>query len=108
MTSPEFADMSQQMMRHTDNHLQHYYTTLQHRFGDPRVYQQQEQAIRAQTARAMHQGASKNSSLLQGAYEAQQKKNIDTHNARMSKKRTSFATDPKQRQTSQHRPQKNA
>ena len=67
-----------------------YLLTLQHRYGDPRVYAMQEQQMRADTAAIQFNAMKNEESALKSAYETQRATVRNMHETRMgrSKKRT--------------------
>ena len=78
-----FQNMSSEM----GGKLTHYYHSLQHRFGDPRVYAAQEEQIRAQSAVVEHAQAMNHSDALRTAYQQQQLQIDETHGSRMESRR---------------------
>ena len=66
--------------------LNSFYSGLQSRYGDPRVYAMQREEMQKQDARLMHQESSRTAELLRSAYDARAEKNRSTHTTRMKKK----------------------
>ena len=87
MTAPEMGRYYSYMTQDMGEKLSGYYNSLQNRFGDPRVYAQQQEEMRAQEAAVQYKKSQKVAELLSSAYEKQQKNNRDAHSQRMSKRR---------------------
>lgn len=87
MSIPEMDDAYGRMAAGLRNRTNDYLLTLQHRYGDPRVYAMQEQQMRADTA-AMQFNAMKNEeTALRSAYETQRATVRNMHEARMGRSR---------------------
>ena len=76
-------DHTQIMQNAMENTLGSYYTSLQSRFGDPRVYASQVEQMRKDEAAVMHARAKKTEVLLADAYRRQQERNRATHTDRI-------------------------
>ena len=84
MACPEMGQMYMAMTVDMGQKLSGYSMSLQSRYGDPRVYaQQQEQMARDQAAVA-HSKSQKTAQLLEDAYERQKERNRVQHNTRIN------------------------
>ena len=86
MSCPEMGVNYNMMTNDLGGKLNQWMTGLQTRYGDPRVYQMQQQEMQQQDARVEHQKATKTAELLKNAYTARAEKNRETHTTRMSKR----------------------
>jgi hypothetical protein len=68
--------------------LSHYMNGLQARYGDPRVYEMQQQEMAQQEARVVHKKSAKTAALLRSAYDARTEKNRELHSARLKQRTT--------------------
>lgn len=66
------------------NNLGNYYKSLQARYGDPRVYAQQEEEMRRDEAAVEYARSKNREQLLNDAYERQKDRNRALHNAKVS------------------------
>lgn len=101
MACEEIDVMRQQVMSSLRNNVSAWQTNLQAQWGDPRVYQSQEQERRRQDARVAYDLGRRNEHLLDEAYakqsEAHKKKHTDRLKTRLSRKR---GTPPESQGTS--------
>jgi hypothetical protein len=74
------------VMAGMQNNLGNYYLSLQTRYGDPRIYQEQEAQMRRDEAAVMHTKSKKTEELLRDAYERQRERNRDLHSTRVRKR----------------------
>lgn len=72
------------------NKLGGYLTSLEHRYGDPRVYEQEREQMAAQTAAVMHARARTAEGAMRTAYDDKRAAVRDEH----SKKRSRQGTRP--------------
>ena len=86
MSCPEMGVNYNMMTNNLGGKLNQWMTGLHGRYGDPRVYQMQQQEMQQQDARVEHQKAAKTADLLKNAYDARAVKNRETHTTRMSKR----------------------
>lgn len=75
-----------------------HYLAMQTRYGDPRVYQQQEEQMRKDRAAVEYAKSKKTSELLEDAYKRQQERNRETHYKRVSTRNARKLTLPPQSQ----------
>lgn len=89
--------------------LSGYYQSLQSRYGDPRVYAQQQDQMARDRVAVQHATSQKTARLLEDAYQRQSERNRELHSSRISNRvdRTSStlpeSAAPKKRRTA--RPQ---
>jgi len=69
----------------TKQRLGNYYTSLQARYGDPRVYQQQQDVMRQQDARILYTHAKTQEDSLRAAYDKQVDEVRQQHSTRRQK-----------------------
>ena len=86
MAFPQTNQMMHAMSIDMQRKLGHYYTSMESRYGDPRVQQEQLNEQRRAQAAAMHAKAQETSALLQDAYAQKQAKNRTEHGARIASK----------------------
>ena len=84
MAYPQTNDMMRAMSMDMKSKLGGYYTSLQTRYGDPRVYQAQEEQMRRDQASIAHAKSRNTSQLLEDVYVRQQQRNRAVHNTRIS------------------------
>lgn len=74
---------------------------LQAKYGDPRVYEQQQAEMNRVDAEVQHDLSRRTSALLEDAYEKQRSKNRETHTQRMAKHRAALKAPSRSRATRQ-------
>ena len=74
------------MTRDMGGKLAGYFESLQHRYGDPRVYAMQQEEMAERRGRAAHTKASTAAEALREAYKSKASKNRADHNKRMATK----------------------
>jgi len=62
-----------------------YYTSLQHRYGDPRVYAMQEEAMRVEQAAIGHHSVVTRADALRSAYDHNRSATRVAHDLRMKR-----------------------
>ena len=87
MTCPEMGRYYTAMTQDMGGKLSGYYLSLQQRYGDPRVYAQQQQAMRAQEARVVHQQKTQAASTALQHQQTQREQARKAHSERMSKRK---------------------
>jgi hypothetical protein len=84
MACPEINAMHEQVKGRLDHTLTNWHQALQFRYGDPRVYEMQQEAMQRQQMGVVYEAARReDKSLLQDAYQQRAAKNRETHTARM-------------------------
>lgn len=83
MSCPEIGALYQHMTTDMRHKLNAYHTSLQSRYGDPRVYAQQQEAMARDRAAVQHEKSRKTALLLEDAYQRQAKRNRDLHASRI-------------------------
>jgi len=84
MAAPELGMYFNAMSRDMGSKLSGYYASLQHRFGDPRVYAMQQSEMRQQNEHIAQSKKEYTASLLEEAYQKQQVRNRNNHKKRLS------------------------
>lgn len=84
MSCPEIAQMYDRMTHDMTQKLNNYSISLQSRFGDPRVYAQQEEEIAKQRSRVQYNRTKKTAKLLEDAYQRQSERNRNIHHERIN------------------------
>ena len=87
MGEPRMGLYYDAMTRDMGGKLNGYFQSLQHRYGDPRVYAEQRNEMQQQQAAVMHARATTVSEALKEAYSKKSQQNRDTHKTRLSKRR---------------------
>ena len=64
--------------------LSGYYYSLQSRYGDPRIYAQQQEQMARDQAAVQYAKSKKTAKLLEDAYQRQSERNRELHNTRLS------------------------
>ena len=98
MASHEIAQYYSAMTRDMGQKLSGYAVSLQTRYGDPRIYAQQQAEMERDKAAVMHARSKKTESLLQDAYDRQAARNRELHTERIS---TRLGQDSAKRPVSQ-------
>lgn len=75
--------MTRGMTQDLSQKLGGYYTSLQTRYGDPRVYQAQQAEMARDQAAIVHAKAQSTAQTMKSAYERQQQRNRALHNTRI-------------------------
>ena len=91
MACPEISDMRQQVCDRLRGNVNTWQYNLQARWGDPRVYEAEQEEMLREEARVVHDLSRRNSNLLSEAYAKQREKNRETHSARLTKVRAQNA-----------------
>ena len=84
MACQEFGSIYNAMTRDMGRKLDMYQISLQTRYGDPRIYAQQQEIAARDTAAAEYMKSKKTSQLLEDAYKRQTERNRAIHNSRLS------------------------
>lgn len=87
MACREIATMREQVMESFRGSVDTWQYNLQARWGDPRVYAAEQQAMQRREAALAYDLSRRNSKLLDDAYTKQRDKQADTHNKRIAKSR---------------------
>lgn len=105
--------MAQQYMDYTyrnmaagiNGTLGNFYMSMQTKYGDPRVYQAQQEQMRLDEAAVKYARHKKTERLLEDAYKRQQQRNAHVHNTRLTHRggQTSSARPESQVDSSQSR-----
>ena len=83
MSCPEIVHLYNAIRTDTNLRMGDYIAKLQSRYGDPRVYQAQQQEMLQEQAAVMHAGSRRKETILEDAYNAQVMKNRKTHEERL-------------------------
>ena len=75
MACPEFGRMYDSMTTDMGQKLSGYYQSLQSRYGDPRVYAQQQDQMARDRVAVQHAKSQKTARLLEDAYQRQSERN---------------------------------
>lgn len=94
ITSTEIGDAMHHMSSDMHGKLGNYMTSLQHRYGDPRVYAAQREEMAMEQAAVNHAQSRSKEEVLQTAYDKKRITNRETHNARMTQLRESKQRTP--------------
>ena len=110
MSCPEIGRLYNAMTTDMGRKLSGYSQSLQSRYGDPRVYAQQQEAMARDRAAVQHAKSRRTAELLHEAYERQQQRNRELHDARISNRvrrksaKPPESDTPSKRQNSQQPP----
>lgn len=93
MAAPELGVYYNAMTRDMGSKLSGYYVSLQHRYGDPRVYAAQREQMRQRELDVVRSGKTQHTKqLLDDAYNKRRVQFREEHNARMSKRQSGHRT----------------
>jgi hypothetical protein len=81
--SREMATAYGFMTQDMSGKLSNYFYSLQHRYGDPRVYAMQQQEMRMEQASVAHQYATTRADVLRTAYDKNRESAREGHDSRM-------------------------
>jgi hypothetical protein len=87
MACREIVQMREQVMDRMRGNVDTWQYNLQARWGDPRVYAAEQQAMQRQEAAVAYNMSRRNTQLLDDAYTKQRAKQAETHNKRLTKSR---------------------
>ena len=94
MSCPEINELYCAMRQDTSTEMTRYINRLQARYGDPRVYQLQEQEMRREEAATLYDQGRRRETRLEDAYHAQVEENRQKHAARVKSLTASQNTHP--------------
>jgi hypothetical protein len=94
MSCPEIGRLYNAMTMDMSQKLNGYHQSLQLRYGDPRVYAQQQEAMARDRAAVQHAKSRKTEELLHEAYERQQQRNRELHDTRINNRSRRKSTKP--------------
>ena len=95
MSCPEIDLYRRQVCQRLGITVNDWHTQLQSRYGDPRVYAQQQAEMNRIDAEVAHDLSRRNSNLLDEAYEKQRLKMRESHHDRMAKTRATLRKSQK-------------
>lgn len=88
MAEQSIGMMTQAMTQDMGAKLGGYYQSLQTKYGDPRVYQAQQNEMARDQAAVLHARAHNAAATLKSAYGRQQERNRAVHNTRIASKKS--------------------
>lgn len=83
MSCPQMGDVYTAMTNNMRMKMGGYVMSLQSRYGDPRVYAQQEEQMRRDQAAVAYNKSKKTAALLEDAYKRQTERNRSLHSDRL-------------------------
>jgi hypothetical protein len=96
MACPEINQMREEVCQSMKGTVDTWQYKLQARYGDPRVYEMEREAMLREEAGVMYEQNRRNTSLLNDAYTKQSEKQRSTHSTRMTDlKRRGYRTADK-------------
>ena len=94
MSCPEIVSLYNGIRTDTSQMMGDYILKLQSRYGDPRMYQAQQNEMRREEEGVVHDQGRKREKLLESAYEQQVTKNREAHANRIKSLSLERSTPP--------------
>ena len=106
MACPELSMATSYMSQNMRNQLGGYQLSLQCRYGDPRIYAQQEQQMAKDRAAVAYNKAQHVSKLLEDSYKRQTERNRELHAKRINNRNGQKSSSPPESQPQTQRSRK--